>query len=92
MRYFLVQFYGEPGTSLRHIFGVSEVCPVEIISVAFSILIIVVLVTVVDETFLGPASCPAKVHCTAVYALRNGKFSRLGGNSPPYSPKASSLR
>ena len=27
---------------------------------------------------LDPVSCPAEIHCTAVFALRNGKFSRLG--------------
>lgn len=28
---------------------------------------------------LDPVSCPAKILCTAVSALRNSKFSRLGG-------------
>ena len=36
---------------------------------------------------LGPVSYPAEVHCTTVSALQNGKFSRLGGEPPPYLPK-----
>ena len=27
---------------------------------------------------LSPVSCPAKVHCTPIFALQNGKFSSLG--------------
>ena len=33
---------------------------------------------------LGPVSCPAEIHCTTFFALRNGKFSRLGAEPPPY--------
>ena len=36
---------------------------------------------------LGPVSYPAEVHSTTVSALQNGKFSRLGGEPPPYPPK-----
>ena len=25
---------------------------------------------------MGPASCPAKMYCTAVFALRNGRFRK----------------
>ena len=32
---------------------------------------------------LGPVSCPAEIQCTTVFALRSGKFSRLGGEPPP---------
>ena len=32
------------------------------------------LVTVVDDMVLGSVGCPAKVYCTAVFALQNGKF------------------
>ena len=28
---------------------------------------------------LGPLRCSVEVHCTTVFALRNSKFSRLGG-------------
>ena len=31
---------------------------------------------------LGPVSCPAEIHCTTVFVLRNGKFSKLGGLIP----------
>ena len=27
---------------------------------------------------LRPVSCPAKIHCTTVFAVRNGKISRMG--------------
>jgi len=36
------------------------------------------LVTVVDQMVLGPLNFPAKVHCTTIFALRSGMFSRLG--------------
>ena len=36
------------------------------------------VVIVVDQMVLSPVSCPARIHCTAVFALRNGKFSSLG--------------
>ena len=39
---------------------------------------IFLVVLVVDQMALGPVSCPARIHCTAVFALRNGKFSSLG--------------
>ena len=32
---------------------------------------------------LGPVSYPAKIHCTAIFALGNGKFSGLGLTLPP---------
>ena len=35
---------------------------------------------------LGPASCPAEVYGTAVSALGNGKFSRLGSIFTPTPP------
>ena len=31
---------------------------------------------------LGPVSCPADVHCTTIFPLRNGKFSRFGMSHP----------
>ena len=33
---------------------------------------------------LGLVSCPAKIHFTAVFALQNGKFSRLAVAHSPY--------
>ena len=39
-------------------------------------------VTVVDQMVLGAVGCPARIHCTAVFTLRNGKFSRLVDGSP----------
>ena len=30
-------------------------------------------------TVLGSVNCPAEAHSTTSFALRNGKFSRLGG-------------
>ena len=47
--------------------------------------------TVVDQIVFCPMSCPAKIHCTGAFALRNGKSSRLGGDSSPYPLYASSL-
>ena len=35
---------------------------------------------------LGPVNFPSEVHYTTVFALRNGKFSGLGGDSPPIPP------
>jgi len=63
-----------------NVFGGSEECPTKIF---FDL---VFLVTVVDQMVLGPLTYPAKIHCTAVFALWNGKFLRLGGvgsSSPP---------
>ena len=37
------------------------------------------------ERILPPVSGPAEVHCTAVYVLRNDKFSRLRGSLTPLS-------
>ena len=34
---------------------------------------------------LGPVSCHAEVHCTTFFALRSGKFSRVGGVSHPHT-------
>ena len=36
-----------------------------------------ILVTVVDQMVLGPVSCLGQIHCTAVFALPNSKFSCL---------------
>ena len=36
---------------------------------------------------LGPVSYPAETQYTTVFALRNGKFSRLGGDTPLYPLK-----
>ena len=44
------------------------------------------LVTAVDQMVLGQESCPTKVHCTAVFALEDGRFSCLGGESPHNTP------
>ena len=46
------------------------------------------LTTVVDPTVLGPVSCPAKMHCVAVFALQNGKCSKLALAHPPYLLKS----
>ena len=36
---------------------------------------------------LCPVNCPPEVHCTTVFALLNGRFSRLGGRvSHPHTP------
>ena len=35
---------------------------------------------------LGPVSCPTQVHYTAVFALRNGKFLKVGGEPPTIPP------
>ena len=43
---------------------------------------LIVSVTPVDQLALGPVSAPAKIHCTAVFTLRKGKFSRLGVTYP----------
>jgi len=59
-----------------YLLGVSEAFPAIIFCDLFS------LATLVDQMVLGPVSCPAKIHCTAVFALRNGKFSRLGATRP----------
>ena len=32
---------------------------------------------------LSPVSCPAEVCCTTIFAVRNGKFSRVGDEPPP---------
>ena len=64
-----------PAISLQHIFGGRN---------RFAMQKLFVLVTAVDPMVLGLVRCPAKVHFTAVFALRNGKFSGLGGDSPPY--------
>ena len=34
------------------------------------------------ETVNCLVGCPAEMHCTTVFALRNGQFSRLGGLTP----------
>ena len=42
-------------------------------------------VTFLDQMVLdppGPVSCPANIHFTAVFALRNGKFSNVGATHP----------
>ena len=50
--------------------------------------VIVFLVTVAVENeidnqmVLGPVSSTAKLHCTVVFALHNGKFSKLGVTHP----------
>ena len=59
--------------------GVSAVYPSKVLSVKF------VLVIVVDQMVLGPVNCPARIHCTAVFAQRNCKLSRLGV-IPTYTP------
>ena len=38
---------------------------------------------------LGPVSCPAKIHFIAIFALKNGQFSRLGRGFPPHTPLSS---
>ena len=62
--------------------SVSAVCPVKMRSkISESVIVTFFLVRVVGF--------PAKIHCTAVYALRNGKFSRLLGiKHPSYSHKS----
>ena len=54
--------------------GVTEDCPAKILYV-----ILFFLVTVVDQMVLGPVRCTAAVHYTVIFAMRNGKFSELGG-------------
>ena len=49
----------------------SDVCPANIFYDKF-------LVTVVYQVVLGPVNGPARMHSTAVFSLRNFKFSRLG--------------
>ena len=58
----------------------SEVCLAKISSVT------VFLVTVDGQMVVDPVSCPAKIHCKAIFALRNGKFSKLGMTKPQYLP------
>ena len=40
-------------------------------------------VTAVDQIVLDPVSCLTKMHYAAIFALRNGKFSRLGMTHVP---------
>ena len=56
----------------RKFLGMSEVALREIF--VFDLF----LITLDDQWFLGPVSCPAEMHCTIVFGMRNGKFSRLG--------------
>ena len=44
------------------------------------------LVRVADQVVLSRDRCPAKTQYTAVFAMRNGKLSRLGGDSPLHTP------
>ena len=53
--------------------GFHGVYPAKILSV------ILVLVTVIEQMVLGPVSCPEKVRCSAVFAMRNCQLSRRGG-------------
>ena len=46
-----------------------------------------IFVTVVDQMILDPVSCPAKIHCTVVFTLRNRNFFTVGGlNHPLLTP------
>ena len=56
---------------------VPEICPAKNFRDLF-------LVAVVDQMILGSVSCLAKKHCNAVFALRNGEFSKL--NHPLNTP------
>ena len=40
------------------------------------------LVPAVNQMVLGPVICPANVHFTPVFALRNSNFSKWGNDSP----------
>ena len=59
--------------------GVSDGLPCKIFICDFF------LVAVVNQLVLGPGSCIERIHCTAVFALRNGKFS-MWGMFYPYTP------
>ena len=59
--------------------GMSEVCPAEILCDLF-------LIAVVDQKVLGLVSCPAKINSTAVFSLRNGRFSSLRELTRPHTP------
>ena len=65
------------GVTSIYLGGASKVCPMNFFCDFF-----VFIVIVVDQMVLGPVSWSAKLHCTAVFALRNGKFSRLGATRP----------
>ena len=45
----------------------------------------------VDQMAMGLVIFPSNIHCTAVFALKNGKFSSLGMNHPPFLPYVSPL-
>ena len=80
------------GTKLQYILGVSEDLPCENEMynqrVCHSVFCDVLFfsVTVVDQMVLGPVSCPAKIHHAAIFALRNGKLSRMGLAHPTIPP------
>ena len=53
------------------------------LAIVFSVALF--LVTVVGLKVLDPVGCPAKIHCTTVFALRIGNFLRLGVVTHPMS-------
>ena len=61
-------------TSLLYIFGGVKGLPCKNFSVTCFF-----LVSVVNQIVLVTVRCPAKAHCTAAFALQNGKFQGLGG-------------
>ena len=67
----------------KYCWMVAEVLPCEneihIKRVGHSVFCDLLSGTVVDQMVLDPVSCPEEIQCTADFALRNGKFSRLGG-------------
>ena len=66
------------GSELQYIFG-------GIRDFTLRIFCVTLLVAVVDQMVLDPVNCHAEIHFTAVFALGNGEFSRLEGDSP-YTP------
>ena len=79
----------EQGPSFNICLGISGVLPckngIYNQRVGYSVFcdLLFFLVTVIGQMVLGSISCAEKIHCTAVFALRNGKFSMLGRSDAP---------
>ena len=62
--------------------GSRRFCPVKIFCNLF-----LFLITVVDQLINGPGysreCCPAKMHCTSVFALRKWQIIKIGGGDSP---------
>ena len=77
-KYFQSAFRDATSAYFGGVRGVSVVCPSKILSVKY----IFFFVTVVHQMVLDAVSCPAEVHGTPVFVLRNDNFQGWGVAHP----------